>query len=280
LVRNCLWLGNPFAPFFNRWFSNPHFPASLEKAYLSDVGRFEALRHWWDYPLDVTLYGAHIPGFLGPVFLLAPLGLLALRNQQGRRLIAAGVVFALPFFFNAATRFLMPGVPFLALALGIALQDSPGVVPLLAASQAFLCWPAVTPLYAADWSWRIREVPVRAALRLEPEAEFLRRRLPDYNLQPVITSVVPGSSRIFSFSTRPEAYLGRTIVVGYESAEGQQAQQALLERGATRELKRWNIGFLLVNDTDLISADIKQNPNKWCVTALIESHGTTLYRID
>jgi hypothetical protein len=279
LLRNCLWLGNPFAPLLNRWFPNQFFSPSFEKSYLADVGHFEGLHHWWDLPLDITIYGARIPGFLGPVFLLAPFALLALRHRQGRRLLIAAAVFSLPILFNAATRFLMPGIPFLALALGIALQNSPGVIPLLAAAQAVLCWPACTGLYAADWSWRIREIPVRAAFRLEPEAAFLRRRIPDYKLLPAIEMAVPISTRIFSFSTRPEAYLGRTILVGYESADGQQLEEALLRRH-TGELKGRNVGFLLINDSDPIAADLKQNPRNWGVTAIATSDETTLYRID
>lgn len=279
-IRNWIWLGNPFAPLLNRWFPNQYFSTSFERSYLADIGHFEGLSHWWEFPLDLTLYGAHIPGFLGPVFLLAPFALLALRNSQGRRLLMAATVFSLPIFFNAATRFLMPGIPFLALALGIAVQNSPGIVPLLAAAQAILCWPAVTPLYAADWSWRIREIPVRAAFRLEPEDHFLRRRLPDYNLKPAIDQSVPPEATIFSFSTRPEAYLGRTILVGYESVEGRRIQDALLQGWGADELKREGIGFVLINDTDPIASEFKQHSTKFGVTALMESHGTTLYRID
>jgi hypothetical protein len=279
LLRNWFWLGNPLAPFFNRWFPNPFFSLSSETAYLADLGHFEGLHHWWQFPLDITLYGARIPGFLGPVFLLAPLAILALPYRHGRRLLAAAAIFSLPIFFNAATRFLLPGMPFLALALGLALQNSPGILPLLAVAQALFCWPGVTPLYAADWSWRIREIPVRAALRLEPESDFLLRRLPDYALKPAIDAAVPSSARIFSFSTRPEAYLGRTIVVGYESAEGNQLQDSLL-RHNVGDLKSRNVGFLLVNDSDPVTNDLKQNSTIWGVTALAESHGTTLYLID
>ncbi len=280
LCRNWIWLGNPFAPLLNRWFPNSFFSLSFERSYLADIGHFEGLRHWWEFPLDLTLYGAHIPGFLGPVFLLAPFALLALRNPQGRRLLLAAVVFSLPIFFNAATRFLMPGMPFLALALGLALQNSPGVLPLLAVAQAVLCWPTVTPLYAADWSWRIREIPVRAAFRLEPEADFLRRRLPDYNLKPAIDQFVPPGAKIFSFSTRPEAYLGRTILVGYESAEGRRIQEALLQGKGVDELKRERIGFVLINDTDAVAANLKQNSSTLRLTPLSKSHETILYRVD
>lgn len=270
VLRNWIWIGNPVAPLLNRWFPSPYFSTSWEKAYLSDVGTFPAFHHWWELPLDVSLYGAKIPGFLGPIFLLAPVTLLALRSRHGRRLLAAAVLFSVPFAFNAATRFLLPGIPLLALAFGIVIENSPGIIPLLAISQAILCWPGVTPLYSADWSWRIREIPVRAALRLEPEADFVRRRLPDTALAPAVHAAVPPGGRVFSYSTRPEAYFDRTILVGYESAEGN-AIQSLLNRNATGELKRRNVGFLLLNAAD---------PVPPAVTLLAESHGTAFYRID
>ncbi len=272
LLRNWLWIGNPFAPFLNRWFQNPYFSHLNEKAYLSDIGTYSGLRHWWEFPLQMTLYGGKIPGFVGPVFLLAPLALLALRRREGRRLLAAAAVFSLPVLGNAATRFLMPGMPFLALALGLALQDSPGIVPLLAAFEALVCWPSVTPLYSADWSWRLREIPVRAALRLEPESDFLRRRLPDYDLMRLVDAAAPPSVRTYSLSTRPEAYCRREILVSYESNQGIEIRDALLGQDRRRALdlmKGQGIGLLLI-DRDLSS---------WGLAQLAESNGTKLYRL-
>lgn len=288
LLRNWFWVGNPLAPFFNQWFPNSFFTYSMETAYLADVGHFEGLRHWWQFPLDMTLYGARIPGFLGPVFLLAPLALLALRQAQGRRLLAAAAVFSLPVGFNAATRFLMPGMPFLALGLGVAIQNSPGILPLLALCQALLCWPSVMPLYTADWSWRLRAIPIRAALRLQPEDEFLRQYLPDYALKVTVEKSVPKPQKIFSFSTRPEAYFDRTILVGYESAEGVSMQELLwgalqhpeTRRRAMAELERKDVHFLLINPSDLVARDFKENANLWGITLLSETNGTRLYRID
>jgi hypothetical protein len=46
------------------------------------------------------------------------------------------------------------------------------------------------------------------------------------------------------------------------------------------EVKRRQVGFLLINESDPIAADMKQNSINWGVTALAESHGTTLYRIN
>ena len=288
LLRNWFWLGNPLAPFFNRWFPNPYFSLSSEKDYLSSLAQFGSLRHWWEFPLEVTIYGGKIPGFLGPVFLLAPLALLSLRYPLGRRLLAAAALFSLPMFFNSDTRFLMPAVPFLAVALGIAVANSPGALPALALFQTVACLPAVTPLYSAPWSWRIREVPVRAALRLEPESAYIGRHFSDYKLKAAIEISIPNSQSIFSFRTRPESYFNRTIVVGYESAVGQEIQRILLNaaehpelrRQTAADLKRRGIGFLLVSPTDPAADQFTHHLNSWGMISLKEVDETSLYQIE
>ena len=288
LLRNWFWLANPLAPFFNRWFPNPYFSASSEKDYLASLAHFESLHHWWEFPLEVTVYGGKIPGFLGPVFLLAPFALLSLRHPLGRRLLAAAALFSVPMAFNADTRFLMPAMPFLALALGLALGNSPGVLPALALFQAIACWPAVMPLYTVGWSWRIREIPVRAALRIEPESVFIARHFSDYRLQPAVEAFVPKSQIIFSFRTRPEAYFARTILVGYESAAGLEIQQILLKavdhpelrRPAAAALKQRNVGFLLVSPTDPGAEDFRNHLNSWGIALIKEVDETSLYQIE
>ena len=50
------------------------------------------LKSRWQIPMEVTTYGS-LSGLLGPVFLLAPLGLLALRRREGRQLWLAALVF-------------------------------------------------------------------------------------------------------------------------------------------------------------------------------------------
>lgn len=226
IVRNWIWLGNPLAPFFNRWFPNAYFHTGSEDAYVAGLAHFE-IPHWWQIPLDITLFGRYIPGSLGPVFLLAPIALVAIRFPLGRRLLAAAAVFSLPICFNATTRFLIPALPFAALAMGMALAESRVALPALSVCGALLCWPSVMAKYAAPWSWRIREVPVRAARGKEPADRYLLRYLPDYAMKPPIEREVAAGDRIFSFAGRPEAYIGREIVVGYESAAGEQLQDAL-----------------------------------------------------
>ena len=105
------------------------------------------LKSRWEIPLQATVYGS-LSGLLGPVFLLAPLGLLALRRREGRQLWLAALVFGANYFSNITTRFLIPPLPFVALAMMLALER--GAVPdsggggavgdtLLAVDCAALC---------------------------------------------------------------------------------------------------------------------------------------------
>jgi len=263
ILRNWLWIGNPAAPFLNKWFPNWLYTPDLEASYLADLRHIEGFRHWWEVPLDLTLYGAKLPGFLGPVFLLSPIALLALRYEIGRKLLLASLIFALPFAFNPGARFLIPGLPFLAFAMAIAMQNSPAVLPLLAVFHGALALPRVMPLYCADFAWRIREVPVR--VEVEP---YIRRYVPGYPLKELIEGNVPKQQKIFSLSTRPEAYIDHRIMVGYESTEGM-----AIQRGA--DPRHYGVQFLLLDDNDP-----KDNWRNLQLTAVDKRNGTTLYRID
>lgn len=227
ILRNWIWLGNPFAPFLNAWFPNPYYHAGMEKIYVDSLSHYDGLKHAWEIPLQLTMRGSLVQGVVGPVFLLAPLALLALREQLGRRLLAAAVVFAVPAYFNVGARFLIPALPFGALALGVGLSRSPGVLPALALFHAIVCWPAVLSTYCDHWTWRVASIPMRAALRLEPEWPYIVARLGDLKLKALIEQVVPAGEKIFSFAGRPEAYLDRDIVVQYESTLGNRIQDVL-----------------------------------------------------
>jgi len=116
---------------------NPYFLLVIEKGldhFFHTYDGFTYRHAAW----ELTMGGAS-HGIVGPVFLLLPLGLLALRTAAGRWLWIAGVLLALPWLSNAGTRFLMPSLPFFALALVLALPRPAAWALLLA--QAALCWP-------------------------------------------------------------------------------------------------------------------------------------------
>jgi len=288
LLRNWLWLRNPTAPFLNGWFPNPYWTAGAEHQYLAGLSRYPDFKSYWDLLLQLTVLGGIVPGMIGPAFLLLPLSLLALRHPHGRRLLLAGAVFSIPAFLNTEIRFFIPAIPFLALALGLAMENSWGALPTVALLQALLCWPAIMDTYCDRNAWRVRGFQIRAALRLEPESEYIASHVGDYALKPAVEKAVPPKGRLFSFAGRAAAYLDRDIIVGYESSQGMRLQEALQnaaiansgQRAAASDAKSAGIDFLLVNDSDRAAENMRDYSNIWGITALGKANGTTLYRID
>ena len=95
----------------------------MERIYAETLRTYTGIKHNWEIPLQLTLRSGFDGGIFGPVFLLVPLALLALRFKSGRRLLLAGLVFAMPAYLNVGTRFLIPAAPFLTLALGMGLSE-------------------------------------------------------------------------------------------------------------------------------------------------------------
>ena len=120
MVKNWIWVANPFSPFLNGLFPNPYVTVAFEQEYRHHMALYE-LGSRWQIPMQVTTYGS-LAGLLGPVFLLAPIALLALRRREGRQLLLAALVFGATYFSNISTRFLIPPLPFVALAMALVVE--------------------------------------------------------------------------------------------------------------------------------------------------------------
>ena len=226
LAKNTIAAGNPLAPFANQLFPNPAMTVSLERNYAYQM------RHWLgverrQVPLEATVRGGLLNGVLGPVFLLTPLALLALRSAAGRRLLLASAVFTLPYFASIATRFLVPSLPLLAFALVCAVAPWRGALPVLVAAHAILSWPRVVPRYC-DGCWRLLHVPWKSALRLEPEEDFLRSHISDYAIGRDLDKIVPPGQPVFALQPVQQAYHSHEIVVAWQSTFGHRLESALL----------------------------------------------------
>jgi hypothetical protein len=226
MAKNWIWIGNPVSPFFNKFFPNPYVHVSFEQGY-SEFMRSYGVPSKLAIPLEVTIRGKDLGGILGPFFLLSPIALLALRQQAGRRLLLAAAVFALTYPANVGTRFLIPALPFLSLALGLVLIRVPAITPLLIVAHGILAWPPVLNAYT-EYVWRIEKVPHKAALRIMPEEQFLSERLDGYEAARLVEVTTPPGTRVFAFSPTPEAYTTRDLIIGFQSAFGEVVRDILL----------------------------------------------------
>lgn len=241
LLKNWIYLQNPVAPFFNLQFPNPYVMASFEESYRRVFSLYQ-LKSRWQIPMQVTVYGS-VSGLLGPVFLLAPLGLVLLRRREGRRLWLAALVFSVTYFSNIAARFLIPPMPFVALALALALSAVPYLPVAVAVLSAAISWPAFVPLYAHGDAWRLVRIPWKEALRLRPESQYLERRLEHYAIVRLIEEKTAPGATVFTFVPIPEAYTSRRIRVEYQSAANQIAGKILWTAAAPEYAPTWRLRF-------------------------------------
>jgi len=217
LVKSWIWVDNPVSPFANRLFPNPYVHVSFEDFYRRSL-QIYGMKSRWEIPLQLTLKGDLLSGFFGPSFLLTPLALLALRNRPGRQLWLAAIVFALPYYANVGTRFLIPAAPFLCLALALIFANIGWLLMVLTLAHAISCVPRVQTLYTAPSSWKLVDIPFKAALRIEPEDKYLSRSVPQYDEARLIERVVPPGERVFAFTQMADSYLSREILVRYQGA--------------------------------------------------------------
>jgi F5/8 type C domain/Dolichyl-phosphate-mannose-protein mannosyltransferase len=217
LVKNWMWVDNPVSPFANRLFPNRYVHASFEDGYREFLQLYN-LKSRREIPRQITLKGDMLNGFFGPLFLLTPLALLALRYRPGRQLWLAALVFALPYYTNIGTRFLIPAAPFVCLALALTFANMPWLLMLLAVLHMVSAVPRVENKYTAVASWRLMRIPIKAALRIEPEEKYLSRSTPLFDEARLIEHAVPPGEPVFSFGQMAESYLSRDILVRYQGA--------------------------------------------------------------
>ena len=219
MIKNWMWVGNPISPFGNRIFPNRYVHVSFEDDYRRILRRY-SLTSYNELPLQITVLGEKLTGLLGPLFLLTPLALLALRFRQGRQLLLAGAIFAVAYFGNIGTRFLIPAAPFISLALALAFGNLPWLLMALVAAHLVLSWPLMERLYCSPIAWRIDKIPFRAALRIVPEVAYLSES-GQYREGLLIEEKVPPGEEVFAQGNSAESYMARNVVVKYEGARNE-----------------------------------------------------------
>jgi hypothetical protein len=222
ILRDYVMTGNPVAPLFNGLFPNPYFHPSMEKDLAASLGSWGGVPPW-RVPYELIVGGSFI-GVMGPAFFALPLGLSALRERAGRLCWIAAALLALPWFWNTGARFLMPSLPFLAfaLALGVAAVLPRPALWACVAVQAIGCWPQIYGLYHSEYTWRLQRIPWRAALRIQPENDYLESMLVPYRIARFVEDHTQPGERTLSLISLATAYTDREVLEFWHSAQAEQ----------------------------------------------------------
>ncbi len=220
LLKNWLLVQNPVAPFANNIFPNPYFHISAEqdvREYLKTYG----LETFRSLPMELAVRGQRLSGVFGPLFLLAPLALLALRTAVGRGVLLAALVFASTYFTNVGARFLIPVLPFLSIALALALASVPGLSIILVLAHALSSWPSLMGVYCSQYAWRLQGIPIKGAFRRPSEDAYLGRTWPPYLVDRMLEAQVGPADKVFSFGSIAESYTSRRVLVNTQAASNE-----------------------------------------------------------
>lgn len=178
-------------------------------------------------PAMWSLAGEQVQGLYGPWLLLTPIALVAVRWKHGRRLLLAAAICLVPLLLDNSARVLLPAAVFIAPALGLAVENSPGILPLLLVLHSLVSWPRAVATFADENAWRITGIPVEVALWRAREDDYLRSKLPGYGLARAIDEIIPEPARVLMLSRVPPAYTSRRVWFSWWE-DGQRATQAIL----------------------------------------------------
>jgi hypothetical protein len=215
MIRDWVMSGNPLAPLFNRYFPNGYFHAATEEFLAQNLRDYGVPRARIPWELAI---GGGLQGFYGPLLFVIPLGLWALRKPVGRWCWLAAALLAAPWFWNVGARFLMPSFVFMTLALVIAWPRAALACLLL---QAVTSWPEVVTLYNPRDTWRLHGFPLQAALRIQPEEQYLQHEVDAYAMARVIQNNVPLNERVYALESIAIAYTSRETLEYWHSAQGE-----------------------------------------------------------
>ncbi len=176
----------------------------------------------------LTTTGATAQGFFGPVFLLSPLALLAARTSTGRRVLLAAALSALCIAASSRPEAALPLAVFAALALGLAVKDSPGAIPVLMAAHAVLSLTWVAPIYSWPDVWRLREWPWMAARHRVNEDVYLTMRMfPAYPWARAIERATERGDVVFALAEPARPYCSRRVIVASETPATRRLQELI-----------------------------------------------------
>lgn len=225
VIKNIVQFQNPVFPLMNRLFPSPCMYRTVEEELRQVTAHYGNVA-WPDIPWEATV-GGKLAGITGPIFLLAPIALLALRRPATRHFVYAFAFVFLTFPANTGGRFLIPSLPFLSLAMAAGILELPvmgtALATLLLIAHAVLSWPTIIPKWSKGYQWRIDTIEWKAALRLTSEREFFAHHWPDYERGLMLDRYVPPGDKVLSPDMGQMAYQRREVLGFSDSAAGRRA---------------------------------------------------------
>jgi hypothetical protein len=216
MAKNWIYARNPVAPFFNKWFPNPYRRIISEQEY-TEYLRSYGVEKKSQLPLEVTMWGEKTGGLLGPIFLLAPVALLALRFREGRRLLLPGLLLFAPYFSNVGTRFLIPCLPFISMAMAMAVPWTPLLMAIIV-FHAVASWPSVVKRYSAQYAWKLDRILYKQAIRKIPQYRYLTENFINFDVARLIDDHVPKGARVLAVNGVADAYTSHEVLVSFQAA--------------------------------------------------------------
>ena len=216
VAKDWIYMQNPVAPLFNKVFRNPYFHVVTEQEWTAELSNY-GIDDKWTLPIEATVRGEKLGGLIGPIFLLLPIALLALRFREGRRLLLPGLFMFAPYFGNVGTRFLIPCLPFFSLAMALAVPWTPVLAAILLI-HAWASWPSHIHYYSAQYAWRLDRILWKQAIRKIPQDRYLSQNYGGYGISRMIEGAVPKGAPVLAMSGIPDAYTTHDILVSFQGA--------------------------------------------------------------
>jgi hypothetical protein len=132
-------------------------------------------------------------------------------------LLLPGLLLFAPYLANVGARFLIPCLPFFALAMALAISYPPALAAVLV-FHAVASWPSIIPRYASKYAWRLDRILYKQALRKIPQDVYLRQNFAAYGIARMIEAALPKDAPILAVNGLPDAYTTHEILVGFQSA--------------------------------------------------------------
>jgi hypothetical protein len=221
---------------------------SFELEIMDHMSHWQGMT-WGDAPRELTVGGPKTGESFGPVYILLPLALIGFAWPKTRLLLVAAAFSACGFAEDKSGRFLITAAPLLAMTAGFVLcrfRRAAWLAGGIAVVHLVVSWPAMNTRLHLYSGWRLFHVPWRAALRIEPEDEYLQRE-PRYTAARLIESRVPDGQPVFMLAggEAAQSYTTRILLTPWESAFGEKIGDAIDDARNSTEFKRrrWTANF-------------------------------------